>query len=417
MSVVRRCLLCCLVLSPAACAAPPGLEQLSEVAEGQRYPRCLPWQELERLGGRCHDLHEITSEPERQHVERVDMTLHEDGRAVTASGLTDVAGWFRDVEVLPSGEVVAVGGRGLKLARSDDEARSWTVTSYSGFADLVLGLAMRPDGRGYAVSQNGGTIFDTHDGGRSWEPFNRVFAGLDDPDYHALHVSAGLFDVAFADATTAVAVGYERMLRTTDDGMDWAPVELPVPMDDVNLQEVAFTGPREGWTVGSGGTVLRTRDGGAQWEAVDIGAGDTHLMGLDFVDAEHGCIGGGFKVWCTTDGGATWHTAELEPPRPMAWEPAIGVSRLRLRDAEEGWLITEDGLVYASADGGRSWTLWLDLARPGREDSDGVSLMGLALGRDRAWVVGSGTLNPGPDADPRWDTRRSPLLLSWPLDP
>ncbi|MES1927333.1 YCF48-related protein [Salinisphaera sp. T31B1] len=400
----------------SASAASPDIESLSEVAEGQRHRQCLPFTEQERLGGHCRNLHDISA-PERQQIERLDMRLQEDGRDVTASGFSDITGYFRDIVVLPSGELVVVGGRGLKVARSDADARHWTLDSYSGFADGLLGVAMGPDGRGYAVGQNGGVIFETRNGGRDWEPFNRVFDDLNDAQVEALNVPMGLFDVAFADADTAVAVGYESLLRTIDDGLDWHRIELPIDMDDVNLQEVVFTGPDRGWTVGSGGTVLRTDDAGADWQAVDIGAEDAHLTTVAFVDPDHGCIGGGLSVWCTRDGGGTWQATKLTLPRPVAYEPDVGVFRLRFLDANQAWLITQDGLVYRSKDGGDSWTLWLDLTRPGREDSAGVMLAGLALGNGRAWVVGSGTLKPGPDADPRWDTRRSPIMLSWPLDP
>ncbi|MES1939979.1 hypothetical protein T5B8_07038 [Salinisphaera sp. T5B8] len=400
----------------SASAASPDIKSLSEVPDGKRHPQCLPFKDQERLGGRCYNLHDVGA-PTRQQVERFDMQLDEEGKHITASGFSDITGYFRDIQVMPSGELVAVGGRGLKLAHSDAEARHWTVDSFSGFADGVLGLAMRPDGQGYAVGQNGGLIFETRNGGRDWEPFNRVFDDPRAPEIEQLNVPMGLFDVAYADDTTVVAVGYESLLRTTDDGQDWQRVELPVPMDDVNLQEVLFTGPELGWTVGSGGTVLRSDDAGASWQAVDIGAEDAHLTTVDFVDAQHGCIGGGMSVWCTRDEGKTWQATKLELPRPVMYEPEVGVFRLRFRDAKRGWLITNDGLVYRSDDGGQNWTLWLDLTRPGRTDTGSVKLAGLALGKKRVWVVGSGTLKPGPDADPRWDTQRSPILLSWPLDP
>ncbi|RJS94871.1 YCF48-related protein [Salinisphaera sp. Q1T1-3] len=430
MSVLRFCLLALglaiiakLTISAApmvlsAFAAEPDIESLSEVPEGKRHPRCLPPREQEKRGGFCRNLQDVPPQsPDRRQIERLDMQLGDSKHDVTASGFSNTTGFFRDIAVQPDGNLVVVGGRGLKLARSDAAARHWTLDSYSGFADGVLGLAMRPDGHGYAVGQRGGIIFETRNAGRDWEPFNRVIT--DTHDFAALkelNVSMGLMDVAFADDDTVVAVGYESMLRTTDDGQNWHRVALPGPMDDVNLQEVTFPGPRRGWTVGSGGTVLRTDDAGAHWQAVDIGAEDTFLTTVTFVDDTHGCIGGGLSVWCTRDGGDTWQRTELAQPRPTMWEPEVGVFRMRFADAHQGWLITLDGLVYHSEDGGKSWNLWLDLTRPGREDTGGVKLNGLAIGNGRVWVVGSGTLKPGPDADPRWDTKRSPLMLSWPLD-
>ena len=86
----------------------------------------------------------------------------------------------------------------------------------------------------------------------------------------------------------------------------WQPI--PTPTTNL-LRAVHFPDAQNGWAVGSGGTLLRSSDGGATWTAQSaaLGAGTAELYGVHFASATVGwvVVVGGF-VKKTTNGGGTW---------------------------------------------------------------------------------------------------------------
>ena len=72
------------------------------------------------------------------------------------------------------------------------------------------------------------------------------------------------------------------------------------------LRAVHFPNAQNGWAVGSGGTLLRSTDGGATWAAQSaaLGAGTTELHGVHFASATVGwVVGAGGFVKKNTNGG------------------------------------------------------------------------------------------------------------------
>jgi photosystem II stability/assembly factor-like uncharacterized protein len=68
----------------------------------------------------------------------------------------------------------------------------------------------------------------------------------------------------------------------------WEPVNYS---EDLQLTDVYFTSPEEGWVTGAAGTILHTSDGGKTWIAQlggDPKASDRPIRELRFIDATHG---------------------------------------------------------------------------------------------------------------------------------
>jgi hypothetical protein len=93
------------------------------------------------------------------------------------------------------------------------------------------------------------------------------------------------------------------------------------------------------------GQVVKTSDGGVHWDKVF--EENSALIGLDFVDADHGWITGPQVLFATTNGGRTWSTLR---------EPAGGFQFVDFVRPSEGWAITSEGKLMASTDGGDHWT-------------------------------------------------------------
>jgi photosystem II stability/assembly factor-like uncharacterized protein len=85
---------------------------------------------------------------------------------------------------------------------------------------------------------------------------------------------------------------------------------------------------------------------------------------VDFLDARTGWVagqqGGGHGVLLhTADGGATWSTAPLDAPASdlqtlLNLDP--GAVAMAFADARHGWIISRDGTMLRTTDGGASWS-------------------------------------------------------------
>jgi len=84
-----------------------------------------------------------------------------------------------------------------------------------------------------------------------------------------------------------------------------------------NLNEVQFTSDIVGYIVGDNGTLLKTIDGGENWNSLPSGTSQD-LVSLWFLDNEVGFIGGetGFASK-TEDGGNTWQSLNLSLSNPV----------------------------------------------------------------------------------------------------
>jgi photosystem II stability/assembly factor-like uncharacterized protein len=124
-----------------------------------------------------------------------------------------------------------------------------------------------------------------------------------------------------------------------------------------SLRGLSVVSERVAWASGSGGTVLRTTDGGATWRADTVpGATGLELRDVQAFGADEALVltaGSPGRVYRTTDGGRTW-TVAFEDPRPAVffdgmafWDDRRGIA---FGDPVDGAF-----LVIVTEDGGRSW--------------------------------------------------------------
>jgi photosystem II stability/assembly factor-like uncharacterized protein len=163
--------------------------------------------------------------------------------------------------------------------------------------------------------------------------------------------------------------------------------------------------PNPAWT-GDTCSVIASADGGATWRTVS----DRKLVGLSFVDAEHGwgvtpggpspdgVVGG---LLLTADGGRTWTALPASPCREIGWPVSVSfVGRLH------GWVgcagMSGAGEapkgVAETTDGGRTWTVRARVTPPSSpvgsisisDYLDGIAMRPSGVGL--AWEGLGGTL-------------------------
>jgi photosystem II stability/assembly factor-like uncharacterized protein len=127
------------------------------------------------------------------------------------------------------------------------------------------------------------------------------------------------------------------------------------------LRGLAAVSDRVAWASGSGGTVLRTVDGGRSWRQVGPpGTADLQFRDIEAFDAWHAvalAIGPGelSRVYVTDDGGRTW-TETFRNTDPAAFYDCVAFfdrrHGLALSDPVDGHF-----RILATSDGGRHWAV------------------------------------------------------------
>jgi photosystem II stability/assembly factor-like uncharacterized protein len=255
---------------------------------------------------------------------------------------------------------------------------------------------------GWAVG-GAGTILATTDGGVTWTPQD---TGTD----------ADFGSVFFLDTEHGWVSGVEQYLRwgqpadryvvlaTSDGGATWTAQDLGPDGPDLSVS-LTFVDQQHGWAVGNQQVetedgyewlpVIRaTSDGGATWNAQDLGAADgLTLSSAAFVDQDHGWVVGnkpGADDWpqsvllTTTDGGATWSSSDLAASSGPVYRD------ITFADLDHGWAVGFDQRntgtcsILASTDGGATWH---------EQYSDGPGSFGLGsvafADPSHGWAVGS----------------------------
>ncbi|MEX2109519.1 MAG: YCF48-related protein [Gemmatimonadaceae bacterium] len=205
---------------------------------------------------------------------------------------------------------------------------------------------------GWAVGGHSGTkstiVFNTTDGGKTWER-QTMFDGE----------GASLTDIGFADANNGWIVGRNHILRTTDGGESWGPVDLPKNVYP-NADKVLVLGP-DAIVVGTNvenRQIMRTVDGGRSWDLIALvkdgggGAGSNNTVsGLALAEpstvfattgTRHGSRG---VIYRSNDGGLTWEVVE------EADKPLLGIAFHGKRGVAVGV-----NIAFWTADGGNTWS-------------------------------------------------------------
>jgi photosystem II stability/assembly factor-like uncharacterized protein len=158
----------------------------------------------------------------------------------------------------------------------------------------------------------------------------------------AMNTRRGEGAVLLAAATAGrriVAVGERGLvLASDDDGTSWRQQATPV---SVTLTAVRFIDANHGAAVGHGGIVLLTADAGATWRVVFDGQRAAQVA-LDAARASGSAALIGNAERLVAEG---------------ADKPFLD---LLMPDAATLVVVGAYGLAFASSDGGRTWTSWLD---------------------------------------------------------
>ena len=213
--------------------------------------------------------------------------------------------------------------------------------SQSALATKSLLLDVADTGKRLIAVGEFGHIIYSDDNGRNWTQANSV------------PTRATLTGVFFIDNQTGFAVGHDTViLKTVDGGENWE-LKFLERRGENPLFAVYFTNAREGLAVGAFSTVLSTADGGENWTPrplIENSADDFHLndifadgRGNIYIPAEFGTI------YKSTDRGRTF--SALESGYDGSFWGGLGL--------KQGGLLVWGmrGNAYMSRNDGKKWSL------------------------------------------------------------
>jgi len=147
-----------------------------------------------------------------------------------------------------------------------------------------------------------------------------------------------------------IAVGDRGHLLASADAEDWVQVPMPVR---AALTSVSFVDEDYGWAVGHDAVILRTTDGGRNWEMQQFEPElEEPLHDVYFLDRDRGLAVGayGLAFW-TTDGGETWQDYEA----PAIRGDEFHLNRVFPLSDGRLFVVGEYGLLAVSDGWGAEW--------------------------------------------------------------
>jgi photosystem II stability/assembly factor-like uncharacterized protein len=240
---------------------------------------------------------------------------------------------------------IALSGCARKVERAHSPWEPVALTTDADFRDIWFADERHgwTVGGGYDIQ--GGIIGRTRDGGATWS-YATGFVGRW-PGVSSFAFTA----VQFFDSLSGCTIGSGGQIFLTDDGGEnWRNVRAGA---GEGLSDLQFIDRYDGWAVGGAG-VLATTDGGENWNWVVRSQSENGYLGgtaIWFLDRSTGFMAGYPYVMKTNDGGATWTKLTL----PLAAGEHPRLFDVTFVDPQHGWVVGESATILATTDGGWTW--------------------------------------------------------------
>lgn len=235
--------------------------------------------------------------------------------------------------------------------------------------------------------------------------------------------------IHFFDPKNGLCVTTVSLEKTTDGGKTWTSA---LDYDSMGLYSIAFTSGKAGWIVGAepkasgmgvdkgvanskshAPLVLKTVDGGLNWQKVDIDETTLAAKGARFSSFSDLCFGRGDKVWFVGDSGVVEaSTGETSLKIEDIRVTKSGLNSVACDESGEVWAVGDDGLVMHLSDG---WTV--------KVINKNAFFMRVKVIEGKVWIAGGvrtgqdtpvkGLILGSPDKGQTWEDKTPPAAESF----
>jgi len=196
---------------------------------------------------------------------------------------------------------------------------------------------------GYSVAEMGvedvGMIIHTGDGGQCWE-------------YQTYKAGGRLFAVDFTDSLHGWVLGYEGVIRYTNNGGKRWETDSSLYQEGWHVADICFIDTLKGWAIGnSPQQIWHTKNGGKNWVRQYYNETEGYFSKIFFVDSLSGWVSDRGKILQTQDGGKSW-IKTYESTDSLYFKSIDFINR------QLGWIVgvgLPGNIILRTSNGGLSW--------------------------------------------------------------
>ena len=264
-----------------------------------------------------------------------------------------------------------VGGDSGYLGYTEDGGASWVERRIDARQHAINDIYFVGKDSGFLLA--GDTIFNTTDGGHSWQQ-GRKFASSEfhgaTPELYSLRFNGKKRGWVVGSISRGDQIMGSILAMTRDGGTTWQLQDARVQQELIHID---FVDDKRGWIVGAGGAILHTDNAGESWARQDSGTTLT-LYHVDFRNEKQGlAVGERGTILMTGDGGRTWNKVN-SPARAT-------LLSVQFINEDESWVAGRGGSILRSGDGGRTWVE--------QESGTKQNLYAMFMSKKTGWAVGS----------------------------
>ena len=280
--------------------------------------------------------------------------------------------------------------------------------------------------------------------------------------------TANVGKVQFVNPTEGwVSISPGFLLHTMNAGTTWTEMANPFPGDVISslsnpAENLHFINATTGWVIKTLGTesspqgavIYKTTNGGGSWQRTVISqvAGDSGIQ-IQFIDANNGWLivynmntgvptflktNNGGANWSSTNGGGIFYYKDtntgwaysagptLPPPYTFYkttngganWTPQYTdnttgqLNAMQFTDLNHGWIVGDNGKVFATSDGGTNWNAITNLGLTSSYKCKAVYFLNPMVGWISSQLQGSmdtAIVKHTTDGGATWTTQTTPV--------
>lgn len=232
------------------------------------------------------------------------------------------------------------------ILKTTDYGNSWTTQMTSLFPSRLTSLHV------FDLNNVWVSNYQTSDGGNTWTESSH---------------STGQA-IYFVNQNVGWTISRRLVSHTTDRGTSWTVSSAPPS----NLLDVFFINEQTGWVVGEGSVpdrlakVFKSTDGGNTFVEQIITdlilAKSKSLKSVKFIDPQTGwAVGEEGTIIKTTNGGINWQQIGGHPIIPQWLITAVDLNEIYIIDKNNIWIAGDYGTVLFTTDGGNTWNIDLSI--------------------------------------------------------